>query len=66
MTLSHTMFRYTRLSSECVTLCFGFESADVSVEETSYGHQNWTSEVENLGGGILRRYNNFCDVTSIH
>jgi hypothetical protein len=60
------MFRYTKLSSEHVTICFDFESADGFVGATSYGHQNWTSDVEERGGGIHRQYHNFSVVTRRH
>jgi len=46
------MFSYTTLSSEHAIIRFGFESADMSVWATSYGHKNWTSDKEYRDGGI--------------
>jgi hypothetical protein len=43
------MFRWTRLPNKHATIRFGFESADMSVGATTYGHQNWTSDKETRG-----------------
>jgi len=60
------MFRWTRLPNEHAAIRFGFESADMTVGATTYGHQNRTSDNENRGGGIRRRCHEFCEGTCRH